>query len=586
MVGGSLFFPDPSTPLSASPPDPYSSRLFGRSAATGPYANANAGSPYNRSPAIPVSFPPDDPSAASPYSRNYGQYGAPSATGLFGPPPAAAPAGNGYMDRGLSSRSPTFSHFPSANPHADFRRAAPPSSSLLYHDLRATPGGGSRGSPIAIARGSPVQSTAAAAAAAAALWRTSSGAGSPAEPPPPPFLTLADQFHHSPSAAPAATPLRPVPVSTPCPLRNPVTGSPASGTPGIGYYDGRSGSPRTPGMNGLAGSAYNANIPVSGRFNSPELQQQQQRQQQQWQQGFKVTETGMTNGFAGGAESAQYGRPSGTAQGAQAEQGMGRGEQGRGVVQPQQAAQKQAGTNAWGKGQAQDGQRGGDSSKDGGTWVTVYGFLPEELPLVLRELEGCGRVVEHVLCPGRGNWVNLRFQTAVEAQRALGRSGQQVSAGTIIGVMLMQGASSTSPPPSAPAPPPPTTASSVLFSTRPPPAMSGAPGALPQPQSRSTDPAHTGSFLPGASTTFGYPPAPAVPFTTAAAGADASAPRGVAAASGAASVWRAGGLFAATPVPVRRGQQLSSMDGHSAAVPIASANQSVWQRLVDVVYGL
>ncbi|GJP57083.1 hypothetical protein CLOM_g16121 [Closterium sp. NIES-68] len=229
MVGGSLFFPDPSTPVSASPPDPYSSRLFGRSTATG----AHAGSPYNRSPAIPVSFPPDDPSARSPYSRVYGQYGAPSATGLFGPPPTATPGGSGYTDRGFSSRSPTFSHFPSANPLPDFRRAPPPSASLLYHDLLATPGGGSRGSPIAIARGSPAQSTAAAAAAAAALWRTSSGAGSPSEPPPPPFLTLADQFHQSPSAAPAATPLRPVPLSTPGPLKTPATGSPVEEVQGF-----------------------------------------------------------------------------------------------------------------------------------------------------------------------------------------------------------------------------------------------------------------------------------------------------------------------------------------------------------------
>ncbi|GJP52805.1 hypothetical protein CLOM_g11895 [Closterium sp. NIES-68] len=25
-------------------------------------------------------------------------------------------------------------------------------------------------------------------------------------------------------------------------------------------------------------------------------------------------------------------------------------------------------------------------------------------------MEGCGRVVEHVPCPGRGNWVHLRYQ--------------------------------------------------------------------------------------------------------------------------------------------------------------------------------
>lgn len=70
------------------------------------------------------------------------------------------------------------------------------------------------------------------------------------------------------------------------------------------------------------------------------------------------------------------------------------------------------------------------------TWVTVYGFHQNDLSLVLKEFSKCGDIVDF----GHGNdgpyvnWTHICFDTKYAAQRALLRSGQQLSPTCMVGV--------------------------------------------------------------------------------------------------------------------------------------------------------
>jgi hypothetical protein len=71
-----------------------------------------------------------------------------------------------------------------------------------------------------------------------------------------------------------------------------------------------------------------------------------------------------------------------------------------------------------------------------GTWVTVFGFAQADVPLVLREFCKCGDVEEFGTY-GDGphvNWMHLRYANRHAAQRALLRSGEQLSAACMVGV--------------------------------------------------------------------------------------------------------------------------------------------------------
>jgi nuclear pore complex protein Nup53 len=73
-------------------------------------------------------------------------------------------------------------------------------------------------------------------------------------------------------------------------------------------------------------------------------------------------------------------------------------------------------------------------------WVTVYGFSPDDLPLVLRELQRCGDVLQWGTfgASPQSNFMHVQFQTKYGAQRALLRSGEQLSGSLIIGVKTLE----------------------------------------------------------------------------------------------------------------------------------------------------
>lgn len=67
-------------------------------------------------------------------------------------------------------------------------------------------------------------------------------------------------------------------------------------------------------------------------------------------------------------------------------------------------------------------------------WVTVYGFLPVDTNLVLREFEKCGIILKHVPGPRDANWMNILYQNRADARKALAKNGMQINGVLIIGV--------------------------------------------------------------------------------------------------------------------------------------------------------
>ncbi|KAL2554951.1 Nuclear pore complex protein [Forsythia ovata] len=74
------------------------------------------------------------------------------------------------------------------------------------------------------------------------------------------------------------------------------------------------------------------------------------------------------------------------------------------------------------------------SNLDEEEWVTVYGFLPGDTNLVLREFERCGVILKHVPGPRGANWIHILYQNRSDAQKALSKNGLQINGVLIIGV--------------------------------------------------------------------------------------------------------------------------------------------------------
>ncbi|KAL3282395.1 hypothetical protein HHI36_005580 [Cryptolaemus montrouzieri] len=68
-------------------------------------------------------------------------------------------------------------------------------------------------------------------------------------------------------------------------------------------------------------------------------------------------------------------------------------------------------------------------------WVTVFGFPPSAMSLILAQLSNCGTIVERIL-PSQGNWVHLKFSNSNEVSRALTLNGKCINNNIMIGVHL------------------------------------------------------------------------------------------------------------------------------------------------------
>ncbi|KJH48415.1 MPPN domain protein [Dictyocaulus viviparus] len=68
------------------------------------------------------------------------------------------------------------------------------------------------------------------------------------------------------------------------------------------------------------------------------------------------------------------------------------------------------------------------------TWVTVYGFPPEQAGNVLKHFSRHGEIVSHQI-PSRGNWMHIRYSCSVHARQALCRNASLIGNALLVGVV-------------------------------------------------------------------------------------------------------------------------------------------------------
>ncbi|XP_072401198.1 nucleoporin Nup35 [Diabrotica undecimpunctata] len=66
-------------------------------------------------------------------------------------------------------------------------------------------------------------------------------------------------------------------------------------------------------------------------------------------------------------------------------------------------------------------------------WVTVFGFPPSALNLILAQLSNCGPIAEKKV-PPQGNWVHVKFNHITEVSRALSLNCKLINNSIMIGV--------------------------------------------------------------------------------------------------------------------------------------------------------
>lgn len=67
-------------------------------------------------------------------------------------------------------------------------------------------------------------------------------------------------------------------------------------------------------------------------------------------------------------------------------------------------------------------------------WVTVFGYPPEAASTVLKKFQEFGQVID--FNTGRGNWLNIQYQTKLQASLALSKNGDRILENAIVGVMV------------------------------------------------------------------------------------------------------------------------------------------------------
>ncbi|XP_031628967.1 nucleoporin Nup35 [Contarinia nasturtii] len=74
------------------------------------------------------------------------------------------------------------------------------------------------------------------------------------------------------------------------------------------------------------------------------------------------------------------------------------------------------------------------SSRPSKHWVTVYGFSPSALTMIIQHFSQCGTILEKISPPQSGNWVHLRFASSLECEKALNYHERILANSLMIGV--------------------------------------------------------------------------------------------------------------------------------------------------------
>merc|ERR1712098_356428 len=67
------------------------------------------------------------------------------------------------------------------------------------------------------------------------------------------------------------------------------------------------------------------------------------------------------------------------------------------------------------------------------TWITVWGFPPSAVSFILSELSVCGTVLQHVM-PPNSNWMHVRMQTRLQANKAIAKNGCVLGGSIMVGI--------------------------------------------------------------------------------------------------------------------------------------------------------
>lgn len=69
-------------------------------------------------------------------------------------------------------------------------------------------------------------------------------------------------------------------------------------------------------------------------------------------------------------------------------------------------------------------------------WITVFGFPAESTSIVLAHFSGCGTILDKKV--SNGNWINLRYSSRGECDKALLYNGKIIGNNLMIGVIKCQ----------------------------------------------------------------------------------------------------------------------------------------------------
>jgi len=75
----------------------------------------------------------------------------------------------------------------------------------------------------------------------------------------------------------------------------------------------------------------------------------------------------------------------------------------------------------------------GEEASPLATWVTVWGFPPSAASYILQQFGACGTVLQHLM-PPNSNWMHIRFQTRLQASKAIGRNSSVLGGSIMVGV--------------------------------------------------------------------------------------------------------------------------------------------------------
>jgi nuclear pore complex protein Nup53 len=67
------------------------------------------------------------------------------------------------------------------------------------------------------------------------------------------------------------------------------------------------------------------------------------------------------------------------------------------------------------------------------TWVTIFGFPPAATSFILQEFSQYGNILKHVVAP-EGNWLHVRYQSKLQAKKALSKNGKVFNGTIMVGV--------------------------------------------------------------------------------------------------------------------------------------------------------